>query len=219
MKTRAILGAAGGVALGLLLFGFVGTASAANHGGVSSGEANFSAPDQLTWHDILPGVIPAPRGWTVTVNTYGNYLDIHSDGREIATNGVELFRYPLESFTDIDPSRGNYTLRQFARNYYRIFREDRAAGYGDAYIFTADPIVQVQFGGLKGIRFGFTGRLNGEVFDRYVNYVAFDSEYVYLIATTHDKGSEGIFGFDRLADLRTFEPYLLRLVGSLTLGR
>lgn len=154
------------------------------------------------------------------------------------SGSVELLGFPLQTMTEfgailstlgltptaIDISNDVYqqqaviALQRFVDDQHAAIREDRQISYGDSARFDPMPTQTIRFGGLPGLRYGFTlTDSNGKVVERVVSYVAFDGTAVYTIGTTYFPAAEWSFSSDEA--LVAFLPYLDQLVAGLPLDQ
>ncbi|NEP16257.1 MAG: hypothetical protein F6J97_05050, partial [Leptolyngbya sp. SIO4C1] len=141
------------------------------------------------------------------------YPEFHSDLlRQDLVPGLIVYDNPAH-YEDIMNA-----LRTLIDDYYETIRADRLATYGAEYSVTTQPPVLAQVGRLPGLVYGFTGtRDTGEVAERYISYIMFDSaQYLYIITTSYDPLAES-GTFTDLASLEQFAPHLATIVDNLDL--
>ncbi len=169
---------------------------------------------EITWQQIVPDSIPAPEGWEVRDDSGGGpFLAVFSGAERLGT--LELLSFPLEP--DFNPQLGFAELEEWLDAFYSDIEADRAAGYGEGYSFEAHTPQPVSFGSFCGIRYGFTGILNGETFERFIGHASFDATNLYIVTAFFDSATaaEGI-GFRDEASLQAYEESLTELIESLT---
>jgi hypothetical protein len=109
-------------------------------------------------------------------------------------------------------------LKVLIADYYQIIRSDRLSTYGTRFGVMERPPIAAPVGKLPGWVYGFVSvGKTGEVYERYVSYMAFDgSRYLYIITTSFDPAA-ATSKFETLADLEQFEPHLNAIVANLNL--
>jgi hypothetical protein len=114
------------------------------------------------------------------------------------------------------PSRARKALAIYAAAYLADLAQDRDATYPEGYTFTPIAVEEISIGDLPGLTYGFTGiDQEGHIFERWLNYTAFDNDTLYLFNIFYANDLAG--GFISDEELLRFEPYLRQTLAGLRL--
>jgi hypothetical protein len=187
--------------------------------------------------ETILGEAAAPPGWSVRPCQGDGPLLCVNSGEDAA--GInELSVWHLETLPDFqrmlqeanvpagpldleNPEHRSAVLealRAFVENYHRIFEEDREITYRDRLKVTyarLDTVV-ANVGALPGLKYGFAIiKDDGTVLERWILYSAFDGALLHTINAFYFPDT--VFTFRSDEDLRTFEPYLDKIIAGLML--
>jgi hypothetical protein len=179
--------------------------------------------------------VSAPPGWTVLpCEGYPFALCVTRDNELVSVLPMTL--YPIETMPDfqtmlaeagvapgpLDPqneaqvSQVQVALAAFVEAYHQSIEADRAGRYGDQFDYVQDANIGVWLGALPGLRYGFAGvRTDGTVYERWVSYVAFDGQLLYIVAAPFSPEAYGAFSTDE--DLQMFIPHLAAILAGMEL--
>jgi len=118
---------------------------------------------------------------------------------------------PLDPQNATQTSQVLVALAGFVEAYHQSIEADRAGRYGDQIDYVRDANVGVSMGALPGLRYGFAGvRTDGTVYERWVSYVAFDGQLLYILAAPFSPEAYGAFTTNE--DLQAFLPHLTAIL-------
>ncbi|MDX1744449.1 MAG: hypothetical protein R3324_00810 [Halobacteriales archaeon] len=145
-------------------------------------------------------------------------LCIERNGTAVGT--VELVSFPLESFTEVDPSRPvAENLDVIAAGFIEAMTADRSAGCGADYVLTPIEVASFTLGEEQAASFGYEGAWSdGRPSELNLQYGAIiDDSIVLIVAAAYDEGGcsgrDDTSGFDS-ATLAEFRPHLERLLSG-----
>jgi hypothetical protein len=184
---------------------------------------------------VLLGTVSAPAGWTVRpCEGDGPFLCVLKGQEDVGA--VHLSIYPIETMTDFermlttaggqigpldltDPQQRDrlmIALESFVAAYHTAIESDRQVEYGGQIRYVRIENEVVMMGALPGLRFGFAGEAEDEaVFERYISFVAYDGDLMYILVAAYRPGSIPTFRSDE--ELTEFLPHLTQIVAGLRL--
>jgi hypothetical protein len=134
---------------------------------------------------------------------------VNETGETVGT--MELFQFAHDE--TFDPALGFNALETFVNGFYESIRTDREAAGGT---WEQDDPEPTAFGGLCGIKYGFTVTDEaGEVIERSALAATFDSDKLYLTNALFDAVIAGEGGFNDLESQQAFEPVFYDFVEAL----
>lgn len=198
-----------------------------------------SSTESLSLENPWPALLvdtPLSEGWHVSpCDEMTPFLCVDLNGATVGR--LELSIYPLQTLPDFQQMLADTqvatdalaihhpetqtkvlaALQTWVSDYYQTVKNDRLPIYGDAIQFQTDTPTEIDFGSLKGWRYGWSGvKGDRSLSEKHVGYVAFDGDQLYIITTIYD-GSDNTGTFATLADLQQFEPELMKIVSHLRL--
>jgi hypothetical protein len=184
---------------------------------------------------LILGPTVVPKGWAVQPCAgAGAFLCVQAGGELVGNS--ELALYPIETlpeFQDLlaeaglepgpldwqDPAQQaklRVALQGFVTSYHTSIEADRQAEYGDQIRYMRLETQATMLGDLPGLRFGFVGLTQSdEVYERWVTFVAFDGDLLYLQVAFYRPDTVSTFRSDE--ELQIFLPYLAMIVAELQL--
>jgi hypothetical protein len=166
----------------------------------------------LRWPDIL-GDVPSD-GFVVEVGEgAGTFLSVSDDAGQVL-GYVEIVGYPTDTFTIFTSTDKSENYQALVADYYQVFESDRQSIYGAGYEFQAEEPEEVPVGELTGIRYGFTGFLDGDVVERYRNYAVIQGDFLYIMVAHYDQ-ADPEQSWTSAEDLEAFLPLFEELVANL----
>lgn len=155
-----------------------------------------------------PGAAPAdlPGGWRVR-DCEGDapMLCVDRNGEHVGI--LQLASFPLTSaLAGADDEQAfAAALRDFASTRHVEVADDRRRGCGDAYDVTPEPVVEVDVGGLPGLRYGFRGGEDGALEEYVLSYATVAEGHLWIVVA--DGASDT--GCMADAELALFAPSVL----------
>jgi hypothetical protein len=123
---------------------------------------------------------------------------------------------PLNLQDDSQMSRVQVALAEFVEGYHESIEADRAGRYGDQIDYIRQSNESTYLGTLPGLRYGFAGvRTDGTVYERWISYLAFDGQLLYILAAPYSPEAFGAFPTDE--DLQAFLPHFAVILAGMQL--
>jgi hypothetical protein len=183
----------------------------------------------------LMGATSAPEGWTVLpCQGYPFALCVSKDNALVSILPMTLYPIetmpefqgmlaeagvapgPLNLHDDRQMSQVQVALADFVEAYHQSIEADRAGRYGDQIDYVRQANESTFLGSLPGLRYGFAGiRADGTVYERWVSYLAFDGQLLYILAAPYSPEAFGAFPTDE--DLQAFLPHLTAILTAMQL--
>ena len=190
------------------------------------------------WNNIL-GKTDAPANWRVAP-CEGKVPLLCVSSKEGRLGTVEMGVYPLGQQLDfqkmltqtgiplsskVDYKNPKYqnqvssALKAWIVAHYADISKDRQVSDRNNITVKAMSPQQVLVGKLQGMRYEFVGRKQqGEVYEQYLGYVAFDGTALYVITTALNPALE-TGKFETIENFQLFERHLSTIVTDLKLPR
>jgi hypothetical protein len=183
----------------------------------------------------LLGPTSAPEGWTVQPCPGYPFALCVSQGAELASI-LPMTLYPIETMPEfqgmlaeagLEPgpldlqddrhvSGVRAALADFVEAYHESIEADRAGRYGSEISYVRETNQDIRLGALPGLSYGFAGiRADGTAYERWVSYVGFDGELLYILAAPYSPEAFGAFASDE--DLQAFLPHLTTILAGMRL--
>lgn len=171
--------------------------------------------------DLSPGgaAVSLDNGWTVQ-HCEGDapFLCVRDSARTVLGT-VEYASYPIDDDLAAAVGEGRVleALEAQATDRHEWVARDRAAGCGEGYEYRGAPVTRTTVGGQPGVRFAFTGVVDGREVERHRSYSTFHAGQLWILSAPASDPA-GCMATDLAefapADLATFEPYLDRVVAG-----